>query len=147
MDNISSVTPQNVIRSGGLGGPSPLKECGNIESSRPVSPLRALHHRNSFSEGINTITGPSSYGSNNDTRYGGKLSPPPPSSPTANLPDTVKMSQLEEKASSKLIPESKPISILANKVDVRRNNYTPVSSLLFALNKGELICESSLLIL
>lgn len=105
---------------------SPLKESGNIDpvSSRPL--------RSSYSEGVNSS---SSYG---------KVAHPP-SSPTANLPDTVKMSQLGEKAAAaannaKFLPDSKqPISILSNKTDVMiNNNYTSVSVLYGFYNNNTL---------
>ncbi|XP_047739662.1 cytospin-A isoform X3 [Hyalella azteca] len=98
---------------------SPLKESGNIDAASPVSPLRSLQ-RNSFSDGLSSISSPTP---------SSKVNVPPPSSPTANLPDTVKMSQLGEKAGAKLISEAnKPISILSNKIEPRKNNFNQLSA-------------------
>ncbi|KAF2356663.1 Calponin domain [Trinorchestia longiramus] len=106
-----------VIRSSAVA--SPLKESGNIEPGSPASPLRSLQ-RNSLNEGLGSLSSssPSS-----------KVSVPPPSSPTANLPDTVKMSQLGEKAGAKLISDAaKPISIRTNKMETRKSSFNQLST-------------------
>lgn len=106
---------------------SPLKESGNNIDLQPHLPASARPLRTSYSSGEGSLTTDTS--SSNGTGYTNvvastpSLSPPPSSSssPTANLPDTVKMSQLGEKVASAAAAAAaaaakQPVSILSNKL-------------------------------
>ncbi|KAK4299756.1 hypothetical protein Pmani_027976 [Petrolisthes manimaculis] len=156
-NNNKSTTPslkradtEGVIRG---GSSSPLKDSGNTIGSQSVSaPLRPLQ-RNSFTEGLNpsplsqqsfTKTSPSGSSNPSYTKTTTQNSTNPllqpsynktPTTGSSNLSDNVKMSQLTDKASGKIVggenPVGKPISsILSNKLDqtMRRNSYGQITA-------------------
>lgn len=145
---------ESVIRG---GSSSPLKDSGNMIGSQSVSsPLRALQ-RNSFTEGLNPSplsqppfsktpppgsSNPQLQSSYTKTSIQNSTNPilqssytKTPTTGSCNLSDNVKMSQLTDKASGKIVgmenTVGKPISsILSNKLDhtMRRNSYGQISA-------------------